>query len=265
MPKPEIKLSTVLSKPADDLYDYLHLLYGREKIGKTSLLAQFPDTYFLMCEPGGKALSIYKDDINDWETFKEIRRQLSKTKRYRHLVVDTADLAFKYSSDYVCKKLQIKHPSDEEWGKAWSMIRDEFHLEMSRLCKLGRGVTFVSHSQEREVRKRGGTTIHRTTPTLANQARAVLEPMVDIWSHYEYDEDGNRVLRIIGDGAIAAGHRLVGHFKGVHTIPMGVSPAEAYKNFMLAFNNNQPTKKKEVPEVSAKLSTKKVVVRKSTK
>ena len=49
-----IKLPTKKSKIESDLSKYSILLYGKIKIGKTSLAAQFPDALFLMTEPGGK-------------------------------------------------------------------------------------------------------------------------------------------------------------------------------------------------------------------
>ncbi len=233
----EIKLATEKSVPCDHLRDFSQLWYGREKIGKTEVAALFDDPYFLLCEPGGKSVSMYKTEINDWEEFQATRRALSKTKKFGTVVIDTIDIAAKYCADRVMRRLGIKHPSEADWGKGWSMIHDEFQLEMSRLLKLGRGVIFISHDQEKEI-KRAGQTIHRTVPTLSNQARSVIEPMVDIWAHFEYNDDGDRQIRLVGDRHVAAGHRLGrNHFKGVEVIPMGDSPEEAYQNYISAFNN----------------------------
>lgn len=81
-------------------------------------------------------------------------------------------------------------------------------------------------------------------PDFPKQADSVLTGLMDITGAYTYD--GNeRVLVVSGDETIIAGHRIDGHFltpKGRHVveIPMGDSPAEAYANFLNAFENKQP-------------------------
>ena len=45
---------------SQDLKDYMILLYGREKIGKTTWLRSFPDALFLTTEPGTKGLELYE-------------------------------------------------------------------------------------------------------------------------------------------------------------------------------------------------------------
>ena len=226
------------SKPETDLGKYSTLLYGREKIGKTSFAAQFPDAFFLMCEPGGKALSIYKRNVMNWAQLRGYVDLLEQNKgQFKTVVVDTVDMAAQMCVKYVCEKLAISHPSDEEWGKGWQAVTDEMSSVMSRLLKLGRGVIFISHSKEKELKKRNGTSSHRVIPTMPSQARTVLEPMVDIWAYYCYTDEGKRTLHICGDEHIAAGHRLVDRFKNIKEIPMGSSPLKAYENFLAAFEN----------------------------
>lgn len=250
------------SKPSTQLEDFLQFWYGTEKIGKTSIAAEFPDTYFLMCEPGSKGLSIYKDDINSWKDFKQAIQLLEKSKRFKNAVVDTVDLAFKYCQDHVCLRAGLRHPGEaDDYGKTWSIVRDEFWLQISRLMKLGRGVILISHTVEKEIRRRGQEAVHRTVPTLSGQARAVLEPMVDIWLHMEYNEDGQRVVRLVGDANLAAGHRLgEHHFRGLETVPMGCSPAEAYRNLVAAFNN-QPIWEQEAQTTIHAVGRKRITIR----
>ena len=54
-----------------DLSKYTMLLYGREKIGKTSLASQFPETLFLFFEPGGIGLDLFEMSIESWESFQD--------------------------------------------------------------------------------------------------------------------------------------------------------------------------------------------------
>jgi hypothetical protein len=232
----ELSLPDEPSEPKNDLRDFITMIYGREKIGKTSLAAQFEDVMFLLFEPGGKSLRIYSRSVSSWREFKEYVVLLEKNKsRFANVCIDTVDICFKFAEEYMCNKLGIDHPSEEEWGKGWGLIQDEFTRQIVRLCNTGRGVIFISHASEREIKKRK-TTVHRVIPTMSGQARKILEPMVDIWGYYYWDGD-NRSLQIVGDEDVSAGHRLIGHFDGITHIPMGTSAKESYENFIAAFDN----------------------------
>lgn len=233
------------SSVVTDLSKYTILLYGKIKIGKTSLAAQFPEALFLMTEPGGKSLEIYQMDIKDWSYFKQVLTALESTAMYKTIVVDTVDNLYKMCTDWYCKKKAIQHPSDEEWGKAWQMINDEFMFAMIRLMQLNRGVIFTSHAVEHEVRKFAQPPTTQITPTLAKQGRRVLEPIVDLVAYFRYAEterdDSSRILQIRGDANVVAGCRLTKNFVHVHEIPMGKSATEGFKNFIDAFNNKLDT------------------------
>lgn len=231
-----LKLPTENSIPHSDLGDYSVLLFGEKKIGKTTLTACFPSSVHLMFEPGGKALSIKQVPVPRWEDAKEYLKLLRRDKTFKTVVVDTADIAYRAAARWVCERLGVDHPSDESYGKGWEACRDEFTLWINELLSIGKGVVFVSHSQDREIARRSGVKYHKILPTMSNQARDVLEPVVDIWVYYGYDGE-RRVLTITGDEHIGAGHRLTKQFKGVKTIDMGYSPEEGYRNFVDAFNN----------------------------
>lgn len=241
-----VTLPTARSEPCKNMGEYAILLYGREKIGKTSLCSHFDDTLFLMFEPGAKALSIYQMTITSWRDFKATVETLKKESRFKTVVIDTVDVAYKSAEDFICKRLGIQHPSDEDYGKAWSMVRDELLLTIYDLANTGRGIVFISHEETRTLTTRRGAKRDFTQPSMPGGCKRVVEPLVDIWMRYAFDSDGNRSLQIRGDDEIAAGHRLVDHFVGLSEIPCGNSSREAYENFSAAFNGSaaKPVKKK---------------------
>lgn len=251
----DVKLPSSLSAPSSDLGDYSIFLYGREKIGKTTLAAQFPDALFLMFEPGGKALSIYQMAMTSWATFTKTLRLLETDTRFKTVVVDTVDIAFKKCEAAMCRKLGIEHPSDEDWGKGWTKVRDEFTDRMAALMSLGKGVILISHDAEREMKRRDGTKYHVIGPTLGKQGMGVVIPMIDIWCCYQFDGQ-HRILTVRGDEHVMAGVRPENVFmhdgKPMNDISMGGSADAAYKNFVAAFKN------KYVPTSAAKKSTKHV-------
>lgn len=236
----DYELPTEKSTPKTTIGDYIILLFGEKKIGKTMLSAQFPDALHAMWEPGGKALEIYQSEFTDWGTFKKAVTKLRTDDRFKTVVIDTVDLAFKAADAYACSKLAIEDAADEEWGKGWRAIRKEFERQIHRLISAGKGVIFISHAVEREIKTRRGTSSHKIVSTMPRQASEIIEGLVDVWAYFSYD-GSDRVLIIGGDEDVSAGHRLDGRFlwKGepVKKIPMGKSAEEGYKNFVDAFNN----------------------------
>jgi len=237
----EFELPVKKSKPKTSIGDYIILLFGEKKIGKTMLSAQFPDAYHIMWEPGGKALEIYQSEFSDWGKFKKAITKLRSDDRFNTVVIDTVDLAFKAADAYACSKLAIDDAADEEWGKGWRAIRREFERQIHRLISAGKGIIFISHAMEREIKTRRGSSSHRVVSTMPRQAAEIIEGLVDIWACFTYDGD-KRVLVIGGDEDVSAGHRLDNRFRwkgeSIKKIPMGLSAEEGYENFVDAFENN---------------------------
>lgn len=251
-----LSLPTEKSEPADSILAYSMLVYGKKKIGKTSLISNFEDTMFLMCEPGGKALSVYQRPVRNWSEFVAYVDLLIEDTTFKTVAIDTGDFLYEFCMEYVCEKLAIEHPSDEAYGKGWKAVRAEFTLQVTRLLHSGKGVVFISHSKEEEFNTRRGDTYHKTVSSMPGQAKDVLEGLVDIWVNYDYDGT-DRFLIIGGNDEVDAGHRLEGRFKytdgtPVTKIPMGKSAKEGYENFMAAFNNEL-----EKPEPKVVLKKKK--------
>jgi hypothetical protein len=262
-PKIEVELPTELSVPKEELGAYSIILYGEEKIGKTTLASKFPNAFFLMCEPGGKALSIYQKPVTSWMEFKAYLSLIEdEPHNFETVVVDTVDILFTMCSNYVCQKLVIEHPSDEAYGKGWKALRDEFTETMIRMHQLECGLLFLSHATEKEITRRNGETSHRIIPTMAKQAREILEGLCDIIAYYHFNASSQRELQLEGDDLISAGCRLEHAFQKCRMIPMGSTSDEAYANFMAAYNNEVL---ESAPETAKKVVRKKATVRKKKK
>lgn len=265
-----VRLPTRPSEASDEMGDYTTLLYGIKKIGKTSMCQFFPDAFFLMLEPGAKALSVYQtcDEngrpriIKTWAEYKQWVVLLEKEKKFKTIVVDTVDRLFKLCERYACQKLAITHPSEAEWGKGWGAVRDEFdEWVLGRLLGMGKGVVFISHAKEAEIKTRVGDVYHKITSTMSNQAKEAIEGVVDLWCHYNYDGK-DRVLTVGGDDHVDAGQRVEEHFwykdsdERVKDIPMGNTSKEAYENLVLAFQNRLERPKREVKKLKVTLKRK---------
>src|SRR5690606_23710665 len=162
-----LSLPDELSTPCMSLSDYIILIYGREKIGKTALCARFPNALFLMFEPGGKSLKIYQKDVYTWVDFKGYIGLLKEDERVETIVIDTVDLCFKMCLEYVMKfKLAGDHPADVGYGKGWAPLNTEFPSVSSDLCKSNKGGIFRSHDAEKRLKLRTGGEYEVLAPTM---------------------------------------------------------------------------------------------------
>lgn len=238
----DFTLPTDFTEPISDLGAAVILLTGEKKIGKTSLANQFGENLVMAFEIGYKGLRIKKSDVPDWDTARAALKVLKKDKHYTTVTVDTADKSFKRCEEWSNRRLGIEHASEEEWGKGWAAIRNEYERFIDGLTHTGKGVILISHTQEKEVKKRNGESYDRVMATLPKQGRDIIEGLVDIWCYFQYDGD-RRILTIIGDDHISAGHRFAERFRTpdgrvIRHIDMGRSAKEGYKNFLAAWNND---------------------------
>lgn len=243
LPKRLLSLPSAASEPKKSMLDYSWLIYGEKKIGKTSLCAQFPEAFFLMCEPGGKSLRIFQRPVGHWSDLVGYVDLLEKGGHpFKTIVIDTVDKAYERCWEYMCKKLCIEHPHDEnDFGKSWGQIEGEFVKQMTRILNLPMGAVFISHAVEKEVKNLLGEKFDRIQPTMANQANKFLTGVIDIWAYYGYD-GSKRILQLAGNDYIGAGSRLEENFRRpdggrVDKIPLGGSAKEAYANVVKAFEN----------------------------
>lgn len=258
-------LPNTKSVPVNFLGGYSMLIYGKKKIGKTSLASQFEDALFLFFEPGGKALRIYQERMNTWGKFKAFVKLICKDERFKTIVVDTADIAYELCLEHVCWDMGIDHPADAGYGKGWNAVKREFTSEFNKLLNSGKGVIFISHQKDEKIEERSGKTYDRKTSTLSGQAKEALEGVVDIWVNYDYDGK-NRVLTILGDDYTDAGHRMEENFlytngNRVREVSMGKNPKEAYQNFVDAFQNKL-TEAKGGNDLVVKKGTGKIILKK---
>jgi AAA domain len=239
--RPKLSLPTERSEPSDRLLDYSILLFGPKKIGKSSLAAQFEDTLSFFTEPGGKALSIFQVPCKTWGDLREYTKLFIKDSRFSTGVIDIIDLAYDLCFNYVCKKMVIDHPSEENFGKGWRAIKDEFASWVIEILQCQKGVIFISHSKDVEFKSRRGDSYNKVTSSMSGQAAEIIQGLVDLWFYYSY-EGKKRYLIIRGDEEVEAGCRLENHFldldgNPLNRIYMGNSATEGYKNLLAGFNN----------------------------
>jgi hypothetical protein len=191
-------IPTELLEPGSKLTDLILFIYGPPGIGKSSLAAE-AGALFIATEEGLKSLRRYQVSVDNWETFRDACKELrdTKPKHFKFIAIDTADNLWKFCIAYVCKKHNIDHPSDQEWGKGWDLCKTEWVRVITRLSMLGYGLWFISHSTQRSFQTRTRKR-DKIVPTIPNSARGVILPIADIQmylSMQEIEKDGEVIER----------------------------------------------------------------------
>ncbi len=177
------------SKPGGAFQDFLVLLYGPPKIGKSRFASLIDGIYFLPTEPGFKFFKSRKTKIPNWATFiafvKEMEKNPDKVKTVKMWCVDTADNLSKFCMQYTCGREKISHPTDHEWGKGWEAFRDEFSHWILRLAALGPGIIVISHEKQREIVSRN-MKITKDSPAMPTTTFTVMNDLSDVIFHMSF-------------------------------------------------------------------------------
>lgn len=241
-----LALPTAKKAPDRNVANYTILIHGREKIGKTTWAASFPDALFLMTEPGARGLEVFSFNAEDggvknWSIFRAAVSLLVEdgAQQFKTVVIDTVDRAYDLCMDWVCAQKHISHPGDDAYGKAWKAVKDEFQDQIHRILQAGYGLIFTSHAKELTIEERGGNKYTRIQPSMSGQARSVVEALVDfiLYAEYAKDQTGNqiRVLICQGDDTVTAGARSTPEGNDFPKI-LPLEASGGYDTFLAAFN-----------------------------
>ena len=173
-------LPTQKTPPRPNLHDLTVLVHGPHKFGKSTMCAQSDGALFLATEPGLNHLEVYQQPISTWDELLVSAREIAEGKHaFRTIVIDTVDNAYRMCAEYICRKYEVEHESDLEYGKGYAMVNGEFHRVLNKLALLPYGLFLVSHSQEKEIETRTGK-YTKVVPTLPDKARKLVLGLVDI-------------------------------------------------------------------------------------
>ena len=185
------------------LEEMVWLLYGQPGIGKTTFASKMGKPLFLCTLPGQKYIKAFTRPVTSWVMFKKYVDMLEDEtpEQYTTIVIDTVDQLYTHCKKYIYKKRNIEHVSDEEWGKGYEIVADEFNTYINKLTLLPYGVVFISH--EKVIDKRGRIIkTSKIIPSLAKQAQAVINPITDVIGYCGFKEEvdeGDRTRYILFD------------------------------------------------------------------
>jgi hypothetical protein len=217
--------------PVVDMSQYVFVIAGIPKIGKTTLFADIVRKHFknprkallLSCEPGAKALAgVISKPIDTWSDFTNVIDELisQRTKMpFDFVGVDTVDALVEICGKQVVREHNRDNPEnrvrdyeDIDWGGGSTKIRKKVEDQLVRLVKAGYGLFVITHSQEKKVTQKNGVKFDQLQPSLPGKTGTAIENMADfiifITSEREVDGSKTRWMHFRDDGYIRAGSRF---------------------------------------------------------
>lgn len=239
-----MELPTTKHVPSNNLSDYVLLIAGEKKVGKTSICNQFPNAYTIECEPGNADhLECFKTDVGTWNQFEQIVTLLEKNpNQYSTVIIDEIPNLFRYCTAAVLKELAVDSLGDAGWGKGWDTLRLKFSTAMSRLLCLPFGVIFTAHTVVKEFTDRSGNKRDRLEINASKMLNEFLDGCVNTWLVFLFNQNSERYAICQGDSFVKAFVGLEGRFRTtdghlLKNFPLGESPQEGYQNLLRASNN----------------------------
>lgn len=131
--------------------NFLILMYGPEKVGKTTFGSELPKPLFICGESGTDQLDVRRIKPNDWLQLKAILKELIETEdESKTIVLDTID----WLEQLLLKHLiQTSHVSNIKeigggWGAYKGMLITEWHdlFKLLDELRVKKGICFLAHS-----------------------------------------------------------------------------------------------------------------------
>lgn len=196
-----------------DLRGVTVFFYGDPKTGKTTTAARFPKSLLLAFEKGYMAIpGIMAQPINNWGEFKKVLRQLKEDQAkemFETIIVDTADIAYDYVTDYICANAKrsdgsfgVDSVSDIPFGKGYGLVAKEFDENLRSIVQMGYGLVLISHATDKSFTDEQGQEYNKIVPTLDKRATNIVSRMTDIigYSRVVTDEKGQMTTKLFMRG-----------------------------------------------------------------
>ncbi len=175
----------VLATPARG---WVGCVYGKGKVGKTTLAMMAPGAFCLDVEDG---LGWIEGPSTRVETWEEYLRELKKfsTSAYKTAVIDTADMLEKHLWEHVMEENKLKSMK-ADWHSGYALAAQEWsrHLQCLRKCaaKQGKNFLFTAHQKITSVTNTEGEAYEQASIALHKDAAEQFFSQMDFCAHAHF-------------------------------------------------------------------------------
>lgn len=251
------------------------MIYGRKRIGKTSLASKFPNSVIFSFETASQRVHALQCICPTWEKYLEYlqlyeKKKLSGGSIPKIAIIDTGFEAYLRCEEYVCKINNVDHTSDNPKIHIWERIRKVFRAGHLALIELGMSYIIICHDQEIEQTTRSGQKFDAVAPKLGKAADDYYRATIENVIYYHYRER-ERWLTLRGSDYIMAG--VIGDEDSpafmtpdhdpIYAVPAGKSAKEAFNNLEKAFNCEQSKSYEDETELYEESEVKKSIIKKA--
>lgn len=259
------------NEPPDTFLDYVTLIYGESGIGKTSLLAKFPQSCTLMLEPKRRGLRMRMVEVQyvsmdkmkkhkgptPWEMIAAFLTACVDDDSVQTICIDNVDRAYELCMNHVCYNAGYTHPNQaKDYGQTWDLIRETFSDAFDKVIFSGKGLVFSSKYKFKEVEQRDGDNYERLQPSCANGCLKYLMDCTDFGIYYGYERKRRAfIIRSANDIWTKCGPE--GRFldpdgNPVNVIEAGETPDDAFQTLIDGFNNERTDLIRDLGELPKK-------------
>lgn len=203
------------------LKDKYFLIYGGEKVGKTTLAASFPKNLILATEIGTNAIpNIFVQPIKRWSDFELVVSQLKRPQvkeKFDTVTIDTISLLWDLCEQYVIDVFDVSTLSEVPYGGGWRKVKSIFSNQLNAITQEGYGLILICHSKrtalEKNENEKKSIVNFFNEPNLTSACSAICNKIADCTlfvevQHNEKGEETGRFLRTTGNKFTIAGGRF---------------------------------------------------------
>ncbi|MGN0114126.1 MAG: ATP-binding protein [Acutalibacteraceae bacterium] len=163
------------------------VIYGPEGIGKSTLASQFPNPVFIDTEGSTNGMNVARTPKpTSWELLCGYIRELTASKQFKTIVVDTIDWAEQLCINSVCALYQKKGIEDFGYGNGYVYEKEEFGKFLNLLQETvdsGINVVLTAHAQIRKFEQPDEMGAYdRWELKLGKKTGSQISPLVKEWA-----------------------------------------------------------------------------------
>lgn len=145
------------------------VIYGEPGVGKSVFASKAPKPFFITTDGNYEWLEDFGADpdahiqVKSWDEAKKAFAM--DFTNYETIVIDLTEDLFKWCEYEYCLRNGLSHMSDQGFGKAYDITRNEFFIELCQLIALDKHIIFIMHGVTFTVKDRRGVESTKYGPT----------------------------------------------------------------------------------------------------